>query len=429
MSVSRDDFVIAIRSAFLKKQTKQKFSLLSLILLSVFVLFLTKQNFKVISYIQSGINEIIYRTSYAVSAPEKAFGNLIKEFNHHFQVHTKVMVLQDELADFKSKDVSLKILEFENQKLREQLDDYLVSNEIIFSKIIIDNNSPYLRSFVINKGSRDGIKVGMVVLDQNYLVGKVIEVNFKTSRVLMLSDINSNIPISISPGNLQAIASGTSDIYGKVNYLKKIHFDKITNESIVYTSGTGGLIKSGIPIGKVIDFDKENSDEIKIQFFSDFSQLQYVSVASFQKVEQKKEPEVNLNEDQNSWKEGILFKGPSPVQLNERLEALIKEKEINDQIRSQIESENSNLKDQLSQIQRKLFQSEKIINEQRQKISSHKIDEDELNFLKLNLEFGQKCMKKTIISKGYKVGTPEYKKCVLRRGIKVNDWVKAKYFF
>ena len=86
MNVSRDDFVIAIRSAFLKKQTKQKFSLLSLILLSVFVLFLTKQNFKVISYIKSGINEIIYRTSYAVSAPEKAFGNLIKEFNHHFQV-------------------------------------------------------------------------------------------------------------------------------------------------------------------------------------------------------------------------------------------------------------------------------------------------------------------------------------------------------
>ena len=429
MSVSRDDFVIAIRSAFLKKQTKQKFSLLSLILLSVFVLFLSKQNFKIISYIQSGINEIIYRTSYAVSAPEKALSNFIDELNHHFKIHTKVMILQDELAAFKSKDVSLKILEFENQKLREQLDDYLISNEITFSKIIIDNNSPYLRSFVINKGSRDGIKVGMVVLDQNYLVGKVIEVNFKTSRVLMLSDINSNIPISISPGNLQAIASGTSDIYGKVNYLKKIHFDKISNESIVYTSGTGGLIKSGIPIGKVVDFDKENSEDINIQFFSDFSQLQYVSVASFQKIEQKKEPDENFNEDQNSWKEGILFKGPSPVQLNERLEALIKEKEINDQIRSQIELENSNLKNQLSQIQRQLFQSKKKINVQQQIISSHKIDEDELNFLRLNLEFGQKCMKKTIVSKGYKVGTPEYKKCVLRRGIKVNDWVKAKYFF
>ena len=224
MSVSRDDFVIAIRSAFLKKQTKQRFSLLSLILLSIFVLFLSNQNFKIISFVKSTINEVIYRGSFVISAPEKALSSISEELDHHLKVHTKAMILEDELADFKSKDVSLKILEFENQKLREQLDDYLVSSEIIYSKIIIDNNSPYLKSFVINKGSRDGVKVGMVVLDQNYLVGKIIEVNFNTSRVLLLSDINSNIPISISPGNLQAIATGTSDDFAKVNYLKKIHF-------------------------------------------------------------------------------------------------------------------------------------------------------------------------------------------------------------
>ena len=418
MSVSRDDFVIAIRSAFLKKQTKQRFSLLSLILLSIFVLFLSNQNFKIISFVKSTINEVIYRGSFVISAPEKALSSISKEFDHHLKVHTKAMILEDELADFKSKDVSLKILEFENQKLREQLDDYLVSSEIIYSKIIIDNNSPYLKSFVINKGSRDGVKVGMVVLDQNYLVGKIIEVNFNTSRVLLLSDINSNIPISISPGNLQAIATGTSDDFAKVNYLKKIHFNKISNDSIVYTSGTGGLIKSGIPIGKIIDFD-QTTDEVKIQFFSDFSQLQYVSVASFDKVEKQNKNEIS--ETDNSWKEGILFKGPSPVQLNERLEALVQEKEINDQIRSQIEAENLKLKDQLSQIQKKLFQSEKKINEQSKVINSHKIDEEEYNFLKLNLEFGPKCAKKTIISKGFKVGSPEYRKCVLRRGIKTND--------
>ena len=62
-----------------------------------------------------------------VSAPEKALSNIAKEYKHHLKVHNKVMILQDELSDFKSKDVSLKILEFENQKLREQLDDYLVS--------------------------------------------------------------------------------------------------------------------------------------------------------------------------------------------------------------------------------------------------------------------------------------------------------------
>ena len=417
MSVSRDDFVIAIRSAFLKKQTKQKFSLLSLIILSIFILFLSNQNFKIVKIIKSSINEIIYRGSFVISIPEKTLNLINGKLDYHLDVHSRAIVLEEQLTDFKSRDVSLKILEFENQKLKEQLDDYLVSNEIIYSKIIIDTNSPYLKSFVINKGSRDGIKVGMVVLDQNYLVGKVIEVNFKTSRVLLLSDINSNIPISISPGNLQAIATGTSDDYAKVTYLKKIHYNKISNESVVYTSGTAGLIKSGIPIGKIVDFDENSSDEIKIEFFSDFSQLQYVSVASFVKIDELTNIQENNNKE-DTWKEGIMFKGPSAVQLNERLEALVQEKEINNQIRSQIEEENLKLKNQLSEVQRKLFKSEKKINEQKKIISSHKLDEEEFQFLKLNLEFGPKCAKKSLLLKGYKVGTPEYRKCVMRRGIK-----------
>ncbi len=417
MSVSRDDFVIAIRSAFLKKQTKQKFSLLSLIILSIFILFLSNQNFKIVKIIKSSINEIIYRGSFVISVPEKTLNLINEKLDYHLDVHSRAIVLEEQLTDFKSRDVSLKILEFENQKLKEQLDDYLVSKEIIYSKIIIDTNSPYLKSFVINKGSRDGIKVGMVVLDQNYLVGKVIEVNFKTSRVLLLSDINSNIPISISPGNLQAIATGTSDDYAKVTYLKKIHYNKINNESVVYTSGTAGLIKSGIPIGKIINFDENSSDEIKIEFFSDFSQLQYVSVASFVKNDELSNIQEN-NNNEDTWKEGIMFKGPSAVQLNDRLEALVQEKEINDQIRSQIEEENLKLKNQLSEVQRKLFKTEKKINEQNKIISSHKLDEEEFQFLKLNLEFGPKCAKKSLLLKGYKVGTPEYRKCVMRRGIR-----------
>ena len=415
MSVSRDDFVIAIRSAFLKKQTKQKFSLLSLISISIIIIILSSQNFKVVSFIKSGINEIIYRGSLIISFPEKTLSQLNDKIKYHLNVHSNVTLLEDQVTQYKSQEVSLQILEFENQKLKQQLDDYLISKDLIYAKIIIDNNSPYLKSFIINKGSRDGIKVGMVVLDQKYLVGKVIEVNFNSSRVLLLSDINSNIPISISPNNLQAIASGTGNDYAKVNYLKKIHYDKISNESLVYTSGTGGLIKSGIPIGKVIDFKNDDLNEIKIQFFSDFSQLQYVSVASFDRVTQSNDDE---QQEEGTWKEGIMFKGPSAVQLNERLEALIQEKEINDEIREKIETENSQLKDQLSVIQSKLFQSERKITEQESIINSHNIDKEEFEFLKLNLEFGEKCAKKNLLVKGYKVGTPEYRKCVLRRGIK-----------
>jgi len=406
MSVSRDDFVIAIRSAFLKKQTKQKFSLLSLIILSIFIIFLSSLDAKIVKIVKSGINEFIYRGSSVLSAPEKIFNNLSYEIKDHVNLYTYSKKLEKELNQFKSKKISLDILQFENQKLREQLDDYLVSTEVIFSKIIIDNKSPYLRSFIINKGSKDGIKNGMVVLDQKYLVGKVIEVNFATSRVLLLSDINSNIPITISPGNLLAIATGTGKNQAKVNFLKKIHFDKITNDSLVYTSGTGGLIKSGVPIGKIVDFDPKADEDIIIEFFSDFSQLQYVSVTAFNKI-------TDLENEESSAESNELLTGPA---LKNKLELLLQEKEINDQITNKIKFENENLKNQLSKIQIELISKQKKIEEQKEKIEAHNIDNEELNFLRLNLEFGEKCRKKAFLKKGFKTGSPEYKQCVLKKG-------------
>ncbi len=410
MNVSRDDFVIAIRSAFLKKQTKQKFSLLSLIILSIFIIFLSSLDAKIVKIIKSGINEFIYRGSSVISAPEKIFKNLNYEIKDHVNLYTYSKKLEKELNQFKSKKISLDILQFENQKLREQLDDYLVSTEVIFSKIIIDNKSPYLRSFIINKGSKDGIKNGMVVLDQKYLVGKVIEVNFATSRVLLLSDINSNIPITISPGNLLAIATGTGKNQAKVNFLKKIHFDKISNESLVYTSGTGGLIKSGVPVGKISDFDPNADEDINIELFSDFSQLQYVSVTSFNKIDQEI---IEQQKNEASLDNSTLLDSPN---LRKKLELLVKEKEINDQITNKIKLENENLKDQVSKNQIDLINKQKIIETQNNRIKSHNIDKNELEFLRLNLKYGPKCRKKAFLKKGFKVGSPEYKDCVLKKG-------------
>ena len=411
MNVSRDDFVIAIRSAFLKKQTKQKFSLLSLITLSIIILILSSFDYKIIKTVRSGINEIIYRGSFVISAPEKIVKNLNTEIRNHFGLYSNSKKLENELNEYRSQKISLDILKFENQKFRQQLDDYLISTEIVFSKIIIDNKSPFLRTIVINKGSRDGIKSGMAVLDQQYLVGKVIEVNFGTSRVLLLSDINSNIPITISPGNLLAIATGTGKDQAKVNFLKKTHFDKITNDSLVYSSGTGGLIKSGVPIGRITNFDSKIDEDINIEFFSDFSQLQYVSVVAFDKVETKVTEKIDEETSENENDEDIEL----PT-LKKKLDLLIKEKEINDEITNKIKIENENLKKQLSNNQIEIINRQQIIEKQNKIIKSHNIDKDELNFLRLNLEYGERCRKKTFSKKGFKVGTPEYKNCVLKKG-------------
>ena len=105
MATGRDDFVIAIRSAFLKKKDKQKFSLLTLIFLSIFVIILSNFNFKAIKIIKSSINEIIYRSSFLISVPENYFKNLKKNFDVHMRLYESYNETKNELEDLKQKKI------------------------------------------------------------------------------------------------------------------------------------------------------------------------------------------------------------------------------------------------------------------------------------------------------------------------------------
>jgi rod shape-determining protein MreC len=283
MENSRDDFVIAIRSAFLKKGTQQRFSILSLIFFSIIFLILGSLNFKVINYIKIGIKEIVYRSSFIVSAPE----NLLKDSYIIIQNHNKLYKENEknksELENLKAKDLLNEFIILENKRLKKVVDDYLVKSDIIIAKVLSDKGSPFLRSIIINKGSKHKINLGMLVIDGAYLVGKVIEVNYLSSRVLLLSDLNSKIPVIVEPNTVISILSGTGKDYGVIQYSKK--YEDIKNESVIYTSGAGSLFKAGIPIGRM---NINNlSDEKKVDFFSDFSQLKFVKVVSFKKSENK----------------------------------------------------------------------------------------------------------------------------------------------
>ena len=281
MESSRDDFVIALRSAFLKKGTQQRFSLLSLIFFSIIFLILGNFNFKVINYIKLGINEIVYRSSFIVSVPENLLKDSYLTLQNHNKLYKKNEKIKFELEILKAKDLSNEFIILENQRLKSIVDDYLVKSDTIIAKVLSDKGSPFLRSIIINKGSKHKINLGMVVMDGAYLVGKVVEVNYLSSRVLLLSDLNSKIPVIVEPNAVFSILSGTGKNHGIIQYSKK--YDDIKSESVIYTSGAGNLFKAGIPIGKINN--NFLNDEKNIEFFSDFSQLRFVKVLSFLKSE------------------------------------------------------------------------------------------------------------------------------------------------
>ena len=275
-SASRDDFIIAIRSAFLKKENKQKYSLSALILLTLAILVLGKYDFKIINYSKISLKEIAYRSTFVFSTPENLIKKSFIATKNHFLVYEENKILREKIKDLETINYNSEFILAENERLKETLNELNFTSNEILAKVIVDKQSPFLKSIIVNKGSKHGAELGMAVLDKEYLVGKIVELNFTTSRVLLLSDLNSKIPVDILPNGIQSILSGTGKENGKIQYVKEETL--IENENKVFTSGAGGIFKPGIPIGEI---DKKQSNlDINVSFFSDFSQLRFVKLRS-----------------------------------------------------------------------------------------------------------------------------------------------------
>ena len=407
MATSRDDFIIAIRSAFLKKSTQQKFSLLTLVFISIFIIVLSSLDFRIIRYLKIGINEIVYRSSFVVSIPENFIKNTFIEITDYSTFFKDYKKNKKELDDLKSKNVSSEIIQFENKELKELINDYVSSSDKILAKIIVDQDSPFLKSIIINKGSKDNVKIGTNIYDQSYLVGRVIEVNFKTARVLLLSDLNSNVPVSIAPQNVQAIITGSGENYGEIKYIKEGLDNKFDEQSIVYTSGTGAIFKSGIPIGKLKIDRSETAKKFKVEFYSDFSQLKYVfaEVVTITEIENDKD-EVAQNDN--------VSKNP----FDKKIKMLEDEIKIFEDINLKFKDENETLKININNLNNKISGLENKILSQSEEIEQFNLDTEETEFLKMNLYYGHKCRRSFFNTKGFSIGTPEYKKCVMNKGRK-----------
>jgi rod shape-determining protein MreC len=273
MVTSRDDFSIAVRSALLKKGVKQKFSLLALIIASVILLSLESINSKSLNFVRSAIKDVIYRTSFITSIPGNVIGPMFTNIQGHFEIYEQYEMVKLKLQQLKDQQNQISYLKIENDKLKKVIDDASVfSYETITSKVLVDKESPFLKSVILNKGFNSGLKKGMPILQGPYFVGRITEVNYLSSRVLLISDLNSKIPVLVEPMGYQAIMSGTGDEFALLDFLPKNHQLEVGN--LVYTSGTGGIFFSGIPIGRIELIE----EKLRVKFFSDLNQLYLINV-------------------------------------------------------------------------------------------------------------------------------------------------------
>tara|TARA_Y100000310_G_scaffold38338_1_gene35955 strand:- start:576 stop:1424 length:849 start_codon:yes stop_codon:yes gene_type:complete len=273
METSREDFGIAVRSAFLAKGTKQRFSLFALIILSIIFLFVETIETKPLNYLRSFIKDTIYRGSLIASIPSKSFDNIVENINKHVNLYNNYSKLKMENDELKNNISKSDFLELENTQLRKLIEEQVSSSSnLVSARIMLDKQSPYLNSLIINIGSNKSIKNGMAVLDGKNFIGRIVDVNFFSSRVLLVSDLNSKIPVISEPSALHAILTGHGKKALTLEYLPENH--NIKDGDKVYTSGKEGIFSPGIPVGVV----KIENNIVTVSLFSDLSQITFINI-------------------------------------------------------------------------------------------------------------------------------------------------------
>ncbi len=270
----RDDFIIAIRSAFLKKGNRQKFSLFTLLIISSFVLSLEYFKTGPVDKFRSITKDVIFKGSSLISSPFVYVREQYYLFQDHMKMYEEYTDLKDKNLKIESLKKEIEYYKSENEVLKNLIDERkILEDNYLLSKVLLDQQSPFLKSVIVNKGINHGIKNGKAVKKKSYFVGKIVNVNYLTSRILLASDLNSKIPVLIEPGRVNAILSGNgNNDYAELEYLPKVN--DIKNGDVVYTSGIDGTIDEGIPIGRV--FLEDDSKFVK--FFVDFTQLKFVMI-------------------------------------------------------------------------------------------------------------------------------------------------------
>ena len=278
METSRDDFIIAIRSAFLQKGAAQRFSLFVLIIISVILLSLDFYKAKPLNIFRSISKDIIYRGSFIVSLPFKYLDRGYKTVKTHFTFYDDYQNLKNELYILKAQQSEIEFLKMQNKELKIVILDVLhIDTKNVIAKVILDKQSPFLKSIILNKGTNSNLKKGMAVLHKKNMVGRIVEVNYLSSRVLLVNDLNSKIPVKIQPSGEIAIMSGEGNNLASLDFLPKL--STIEEENIVFTSGSDGVFDDGIPIGKITEIE----GKFYAEFFSDLNQINFVTVINNKK--------------------------------------------------------------------------------------------------------------------------------------------------
>ena len=255
----------------------QRFSFMALILLAVALMMLGKVDIALMEGVRANVTDAVTPILDVISKPIVSVNKMISEAKGIYSVREENLILKQEKDRLLQWQAVARKLEIENKNLRGLLNFPVEpAAGFITARAIADTGGAFANSVVINAGNKSGIRKGQATITGEGLVGRVTDVGARSSRVLLITDLNSRIPVVLQSSQARAILAGDNTHRPKLIHLSP--GASISQGDRIVTSGHGGAFPPGLPVGLVASVNEKG---INIEPFVQRSRVTYLRILDY----------------------------------------------------------------------------------------------------------------------------------------------------
>ena len=255
----------------------QRFSFMALILLAVALMMLGKVDIGLMESVRANVTDAATPILDVISKPIVSVNKMISEAKDFYSVREENLILKQEKDRLLQWQAAARKLEIENKNLRGLLNFPVEpAAGFITARAIADTGGAFANSVVINAGNKSGVRKGQATITGEGLVGRVTDVGARSSRVLLITDLNSRIPVVLQSSQARAILAGDNTHRPKLIHLSP--GASISQGDRIVTSGHGGAFPPGLPVGLVASVNEKG---INIEPFVQRSRVTYLRILDY----------------------------------------------------------------------------------------------------------------------------------------------------
>jgi rod shape-determining protein MreC len=255
----------------------QRFALLLLVGASIALMITAKGEHWAVERVRTTVMDVVAPVLDVISRPAQALNNATEQVSRLIFVYRENDRLREENDRLRSWQATARRLETENAAFRALLRARPEPGVTYVSgRVVGDSGGPWVRTVALNAGEVDGVRKGSAVVTGDGLVGRVVESGERSSRILLLTDLNSRVPVVVESSRYRAILEGDNTDTLKLSFV--IPADEIKVGDRIVTSGAGGLYPAGLPIGDVTAIKDGTA---LVTPLVRFDRLEYVRVLRF----------------------------------------------------------------------------------------------------------------------------------------------------